>query len=93
MPKDRSPERFIRAHLLNTEPYQHVSALETLSEAAGGIPAEQIIKLDGNENPYGCSPRVKEALAACSRYHIYPDTEQRELRKALEQYVGVSRSR
>jgi histidinol-phosphate aminotransferase len=26
-----------------------------------GIPESEIIKLDANENPYGCSPRVREA--------------------------------
>jgi histidinol-phosphate aminotransferase len=89
---NRDPERLIRPHLLNTEPYSPVSPLEALSEDAG-VAAEYIIKLDGNENPYGCSPRVKEALSSFPYYHIYPDTEQRELRKALEGYVGVSADR
>lgn len=92
MQKDINPERFIRPHLLDTKPYKYVSPLEVLSEGAG-IPAAEIIKLDGNENPYGCSPRVKEALSTYPYYHIYPDSEQRELRKALAQYVGVPASR
>ncbi len=88
MKSRNNPERLIRAHLLNTSPYAYVSPLEVLSEE-GGIAAEEIIKLDGNENAYGCSPRVKEALSNYPYYHIYPDSEQRELRKALEGYVGV----
>jgi histidinol-phosphate aminotransferase len=56
------------------------------------IPVEGIIKLDGNENPYGCSPKVKHALATYPYYHIYPDPEQRELREALAEYVGLAAS-
>jgi histidinol-phosphate aminotransferase len=55
------------------------------------LPSHKIIKLDGNENPYGCSPRVYQALAAYPYYHNYPDPEQRELREALEKYTGLSR--
>jgi len=33
---------------------------------------------------------VKEALSKYSYYHIYPDSEQRQLRKALQDYAGVS---
>jgi histidinol-phosphate aminotransferase len=49
------------------------------------------MKLDGNENPYGCSPKVYQALATYPYYHNYPDPEQMELRKALEEYTGLSR--
>jgi histidinol-phosphate aminotransferase len=49
------------------------------------------MKLDGNENPYGCSPRVYQALATYPYYHNYPDPEQMELRMALEKYTGLSR--
>lgn len=68
--------------------YASITPIEVLSEYIG-ISAEGIIKLDGNENPYGCSPQVHRALATYPYYHIYPDPEQRELRKALEGYVGV----
>lgn len=71
------------------KPYTSIAPLEVLSERVG-IPAEGIVKLDGNENPYGCSPQVQRALSNYPYYHIYPDPEQRQLRKALEGYVGVS---
>ncbi|MGC8781543.1 MAG: histidinol-phosphate transaminase, partial [Anaerolineae bacterium] len=54
-----------------------------------GRPPEQIVKLDANENPYGPHPAVREALARYPFTHIYPDPEQRELRAALAEYVGV----
>ena len=54
-----------------------------------GIPAEQIIKLDANENPYGPSPRARQALADLQWPHIYPDPESRALRAALAHFTGV----
>jgi histidinol-phosphate aminotransferase len=70
------------------KPYAYVAPLEAATTDSG-IPPDRIIKLDGNENPYGCSPRVRKALSDYSYYHIYPDSEQRELRRVLETYVGV----
>ncbi len=84
----KDPERYIREGIANMKAYASITPLDVLS-ARIGIPAEEIVKLDGNENPYGCSPKVQHALATYSYYHIYPDPEQRELRKALEGYVGV----
>ena len=54
-----------------------------------GIPETDIIKLDANENPYGCSPRVRRKLAEYPYYHIYPDSNQTDLRESLSQYVGM----
>lgn len=54
-----------------------------------GIPEDQVVKLDGNENPYGPSPRVAEALARFPYHHIYPDPEQRRARRAIADYVGA----
>ena len=51
---------------------------------------ERVIKLNANENPYGCSPRVQQALAAFSHLNLYPDTEQFELRGLLATYCGIS---
>jgi len=70
--------------------YTPVEPADVLLQRAAG-PVERVIKLDGNENPYGCSPRVYQALAAYASYHHYPDPEQRELREALEGYAGVDR--
>ena len=70
------------------KPYAYVAPLEAATEESG-VPVDRIIKLDGNENPYGCSPRVKRALSEYPFYHIYPDSEQHELRQALQTYVGA----
>ncbi len=78
----------IRPDIARMASYQPVRPFEALSREIG-IPPEQIIKLDANENPYGPSPRVREALAAYPWLHIYPDPQQTALREALAQYVGV----
>jgi histidinol-phosphate aminotransferase len=50
-----------------------------------GIPQEAIIKLGSNENPYGPSPKVTEALSAISPER-YPEPE--ELSSGLSSYTG-----
>jgi histidinol-phosphate aminotransferase len=54
-----------------------------------GIAEKDIIKLDANENPYGCSPRVKKALSTYPYFNIYPDSAQTELRRLLSEYAGL----
>ncbi len=83
-------ERLIRGDLAGIEPYEPIVPLDVLSKRCG-VPVENLIKLDGNENPYGCSPRVRRALADYAFYHIYPDPLHREIMGPLEEYVGVSR--
>lgn len=78
----------IRSHLLSGEKYVPIEPVEVLGSLVGK-PAGEIIKLDGNENPYGCSPKVREALKGYPYYHIYPDPDQREFRKAVARYIGV----
>jgi histidinol-phosphate aminotransferase len=82
-------ERLIRPELKAMKAYTPIEPTDVLSQRIK-IPQEKVIKLDGNENPYGCSVRVKQALANYSHYHLYPDPEQRELRKALGKYTGIS---
>ncbi len=82
-------EGLIRPELKAMKAYTPIEPTDILSQRVE-IPAEKVIKLDGNENPYGCSAKVKQALADYAYYHTYPDPEQRELRKALEEYTGLS---
>lgn len=78
----------MRRNLLEMEGYEPIEPLEVLSRRSGLL-LERIVKLDGNENPYGCSLRTQRALASFERYHIYPDPLQREVRQALEAYTGI----
>ncbi|MGI8913374.1 MAG: histidinol-phosphate transaminase [Chloroflexota bacterium] len=77
----------IRRAIVEMGEYVPVRPLEELSRDLG-IPVANLVKLDANENPYGCSPHVRAAIAACDHYHIYPDPEQVELRAALSRYCG-----
>jgi histidinol-phosphate aminotransferase len=83
-------EKLIRPELVTMKSYVPIEPTEVLSQRAE-LTSDKVIKLDGNENPYGCSPKVYQALAKYPYYHNYPDPEQRELRKALEEYTGLGR--
>jgi len=78
-----------RRQLVEMPGYEPVEPLDVLVKRLG-IPEDRIAKLDGNENPYGPSPKVRQALARFPYYHIYPDPEQRQVRQAIAEYVGAS---
>ena len=84
----RSARDLIRPHLEELPGYLPVEHVEVLARELGVDPSE-ISKLDGNENPYGASPKVAEALGSFGRYHIYPDPAQRAVREAVGRYAGV----
>ncbi len=88
MTKGEGIEKFIRSDLVAFRGYAASTFPETL-EGKIEVPVESIIKLDANENPYGCSPRVNQALAAYPYLNIYPDAGQTELRQLLQKYTGV----
>jgi histidinol-phosphate aminotransferase len=79
--------KLMRPEIKTLVGYIPIEPTDILSQRIDIAP-QSIIKLDGNENPYGCSDKVRKALANYTNYHIYPDSEQRELRKALEVYTG-----
>ena len=61
------------------------------------VPGEQpkmqrLVKLNTNENPYGPSPRVLEAIRAQldERLRLYPDPESEQLRSVIASYHGVA---
>ena len=81
-------ERFIKSNLASFAGYSARESPETL-EGELEVPVESVIKLDANENPYGCSPLVNQALAAYPDLNIYPDAEQTELRRLLAGYTGI----
>ena len=78
-------ERYIRRDIRELAPYDPPD-LEAIA-AGAGFPSEQLIRLNANENPFGPSPRVAQALATYAgfaRYPVYP-----ALRAALAGYAGV----
>ncbi|MBK15622.1 MAG: histidinol-phosphate transaminase [Chloroflexi bacterium] len=80
-------ESMVRDNLKNILTYEPVEPISLISRKFG-IPENQIIKLNGNENPYGPSPKVLPALTS-SEISIYPDPLQRNLRDALEKYLNI----
>jgi len=80
--------KLIRPDLVTFSGYAAGKSPEAVA-AMAKIPVDSVIKLDANENPYGCSPRVKQALGNHASFSIYPDSGQTELRKLLQGYTGV----
>ncbi len=81
-------EKLIRKDLIAFGGYSAATSPETL-DGKIEVATRDIIKLDANENPYGCSPRVQKALARYKQYNIYPDDGQERLRKMLSDYAGI----
>ena len=79
-------------HIRRLSTYQGVDPMEVLAEQAG-IRPEKVIRLNGNENPYGPSPKVAKALGSFQNYNHYPDPNQRRIREALSGYLDVEPDR
>jgi len=55
-----------------------------------GIEPKDIVKLASNENPYGCSPKVQEAVVKIvSKMALYPDDSMTKLKNALSSRFEV----
>ncbi len=89
---NRSALDFVHPHWRNLDPYEAADSPEALAERAG-LAEDDILKLNANENPYGPSPKVIQALADIRRVHIYPDPAQVAMRDALSAYIGASPQR
>lgn len=87
-----NPAALIRSDIAEMPEYTPILPLDVLSRRLDRG-SEELIKLDGNENPYGPSPKVYQALADYRLYHIYPDPTHTLLREAIEGYIGVERER
>ena len=55
-----------------------------------GVEPESVIKLASNENPYGSSPKVIEAVKKiCDKMHLYPDDSMYELKEGLSKRFDI----
>ena len=82
-----NPRRYLRDDIDDLAHYAPVQPLEVLAEEIG-VPVDQLVKLDANENLYGAPEAVREAAAAAP-LHIYPDPDQTGLRADIAGYLGV----
>lgn len=56
-----------------------------------GIDKDHIVKLASNENPFGCSPKVKDAVGAIiDNMSLYPDDSMVKLKNALGDKYGIA---
>ena len=85
-------ESFIRPDIAAMKPYTPILPFEVLSQRLNRAP-EAIVKLDANENPYGPSPKAREALANAAFLNIYPDPDNTFLREALAKFTGMPKER
>jgi len=85
---DRDIRWLLRPELEAMPGYESIEPPDQLARRLG-IAVERIVKLDGNENPYGPSPKALQALAQYRDYHIYPDPLQREAREALSRFLRI----
>ncbi|MEA3442670.1 MAG: histidinol-phosphate transaminase [Chloroflexota bacterium] len=76
-------EKFIMPHLAAMGSYAPPKPVETMG------PVRRMIKMNANENPYGCSPKVLHALANCDFLNLYPDAMQTGLRQQFQEYTGI----
>ena len=79
-------------HLRLLDGYEAVDPPEVLAERAG-TPVSEIVKLDANENPYGPSSKVAEALASLGDAHLYPDPAQGAMRAAIGRFARWNSAR
>ncbi len=78
----------IRRDIASMSAYTPTTSLDVFAERLG-MDQSALIKLDANENPFGPSPKVFEALAKLPNMQVYPDPESGRLRELLADYTAV----
>jgi histidinol-phosphate aminotransferase len=82
-------DKYIRPHVAAVRGFLPGKTLASLKEVAE-VSTDGFVKLNSNENLYGCSPKVIKALANLTDAHLYPDHAQNEFRELMARYAGVS---
>ena len=84
---------FVDAQIASLKKYEPVQPLSALAKAEG-LPVTALLKLEANENSYGCPRACVAALAAVALppaagegVHLYPDPDQVELKTTLAALV------
>lgn len=77
---------YFRNELKDLVPYKPGKPIADVQREYG---LKTVYKLASNENPMGCSPKVKEALInAMDQIHIYPDGNATLLKEKLSSFTG-----
>ena len=76
-------------HLANIKTYEAGKPIELVVREFG-IDPKDIIKLASNENPFGCSVKVQDAVSAIVKnMALYPDDSMLKLKNGLAKKYGV----
>ncbi|GGH42380.1 histidinol-phosphate aminotransferase [Paenibacillus silvae] len=79
-----------KSQIVNLPVYKPGKPIEEVKRELG---LEQVIKLASNENPFGSSPAVLEAITKeMASVSIYPDGSAANLTEVLAKHLGVERS-
>ncbi len=77
-----------KSNIVHLPVYQPGKPIHEVKKELG---LSEVIKLASNENPFGCSPKAKEALVqAVEQAHMYPDGASVELTAAVAEHLGVT---
>ncbi|WP_338782275.1 histidinol-phosphate transaminase [Metabacillus sp. FJAT-52054] len=80
----------VKSQLLDLKPYQPGKPIDEVKREYG---LNHIVKLASNENPYGYSPKAKEAIEReLSQLALYPDGYSTELREKLSALLRVDKN-
>lgn len=82
----------IRPDILAQPLEQWSNSLESASKRLG-IPIEKLAKLSSNENLFGPSPKVMEAVRSFNQLYYYPDPMYIRLRDLLSKHTGAPADR
>ncbi len=77
-----------KSQIGNLPVYQPGKPIEDVKRELG---LDEVVKLASNENPYGASPKAKEAIVAeLEHISLYPDGGAVELTSDLAKHLGVN---
>lgn len=78
----------VKKQLLGLKPYQPGKPIEEVKKQFN---LTKVVKLASNENPYGCSPKAKQAIMdELDQLAIYPDGYSASLRTRVAKHVNVN---
>jgi histidinol-phosphate aminotransferase len=78
---------YVKPQILTLQAYKPGKPSEVVMREYG---LDKVVKLASNENPFGCSPKVFEALRnVVSKFAIYPDGATEEISEKLSKFLKV----
>ncbi|MGL5417546.1 MAG: histidinol-phosphate transaminase [Clostridium sp.] len=82
-------DKYIREEVLGLQAYV---AGKPIDEVKRELNLDKVVKMASNENPYGCSPKAKEALKnVIEDAFLYPDSSSYEFKEVLGKEIGVAK--